>query len=214
MIYVLLINKSSFMRRIIGQILEVEKNIRVFKQANNTSSANAILDILYQEIDVVILDTHLGDSQPMGMVYATYLRKKFPGLKILMLSFQRSGACIFQMNQLGVQGFLFMDSHSKEIVKAINIIFEGRKYYSISAKRCLEKYLTYLKANEEERIYLTPTEVEYLQKITAMDPTNMNLEPGTSSNIEESIWRNITHKMQTNELEAVIEIACGLGYLP
>ena len=213
MIYVLLINRSSFIRRTMKKVLEREKNIRIVKQASSFSNADEILSHSHQEIDVVIMDTHLGNTEPLGLSFAAHLRNKFPSLKILMLSFQRTGAYVFHMSQLGIQGYLFMDSGSKEIVTAINTIHQDKTYYSESVKVCLDQYRLY-RQTKEEKLFLTPSEIEYIQTLAELDPSEMSVIPEKRVSIEAGIWNNITSKLGTKDLEMILEIAYKMGWLP
>jgi len=93
----------------------------------SVSNIKELLDSLKKKlIDVLILDLNLEDSK--GLNTLSIIHSSFPQLKILVLSSEREGEYAVKALKKGAMGYLEKAIFSKEIVKAIKYIVDGKKY--------------------------------------------------------------------------------------
>lgn len=214
MIRVFIINKNHLLIEAIKYALEREGKIKVFHQAHSYPEADQLLEAYHLEIDVVILDTHMKVSEPDGLVYATYLRKHFPQIKILMFSYHHSGLYIFQMYQEGVHGFLLKDSGPSEIIKAVNEIYKGKLYYEGKVQSLLTECTTYFGCTSEEQLYISPLELEFIQQLASLESFHRNYDIEKKKQLTyQSVWKNISHKLGTSDPDTILEIAYKNGWI-
>jgi DNA-binding NarL/FixJ family response regulator len=73
--------------------------------------------------DVMLLDMNLPDLE--GPDLARQLLKKFPAIKIIVLTSSDVTVQVKKMLQIGCQGYLLKDSDDKTIVQAIEAVYNG-----------------------------------------------------------------------------------------
>lgn len=214
MIRVLIINKSYLVGNTLKQTLEKSQNIYVVEQANSTEVADQILDTLPLEIDVIILDVQLSCHQPEGMMYASFIRKQFPEIKILVFSFYKIGAYVYHMHKQGIHGFLFKESGPAEIVKAIETIHNEKLYYKGQVDVLLKRYTSYLDKSNEDDLYMSPIEIASIKNMALIQSLNIK-EPDKYQRrfIKETIWKNIVYKLGTSDLGMILDIAYKNGWI-
>lgn len=78
-------------------------------------------DIIFMDINMPILN---------GIDATTIIKKKYPQIKIIVLSAYKDPSCFKKMINLGIQGFINKSASINEIRTAINHINNGLKYIS------------------------------------------------------------------------------------
>ncbi len=104
--------------------------------------------------DVAIIDLRLGDSS--GLEVIEEARKKHISCKFIIFTSSGSERDFLYAEQLGVSGYILKEALPDEIIHAVRIIAQGRKYYDPRILEMKMKGETVL--NEE----LTPREREVL----------------------------------------------------
>ncbi len=80
--------------------------------------------------DIVILDINLGNSS--GLELATRLIAEHPALKVLVLSGYDYPQYVRHAMQHGIMGYVLKGSSSQELIKAVQTVAQGQKYYDDS----------------------------------------------------------------------------------
>jgi two-component system invasion response regulator UvrY len=78
--------------------------------------------------DVILLDLSMPNMD--GYESAAIIQKKYPGVKVLVLTMYDSEIALIRLLQLGVRGFLKKDVHPKELKIALCRIADDGYYYS------------------------------------------------------------------------------------
>ncbi|MEO5889468.1 MAG: response regulator transcription factor [Ferruginibacter sp.] len=111
--------------------------------------------------DILLLDMNLPDMT--GMELASEIIKKYPSVKIIILSSSDIIIQVKKMLQLGCQGYLLKDSDDVTIVKAIEAVNAGEQFLSPVLQ---QQILNDLFKKKQAPAELTRREKEILQLIT------------------------------------------------
>lgn len=87
------------------------------------------------DIDVLLLDIRLPGIS--GVEVARRLRAGDSEIKILVLSSENSIDVISQIVEVGVNGFISKDSDVKELLRAIECVYEGVEYFGKDISRLI-----------------------------------------------------------------------------
>lgn len=78
--------------------------------------------------DVILLDIKMPDIS--GMDVARILRKKFPKVKIIMLTMYEHPSMVTSLYKIGVHGYLLKSTDPEEVEKAIHSVVDAGFYFS------------------------------------------------------------------------------------
>ncbi len=97
----------------------------------NCKNASEVIDfLLNNDVDLLISDYKM--PQMSGIELTVLLRKKYPKIKVLMLSVSEEAEMIREAFQAGVWGYMMKRAGRAELQKAIQSIANGQKYFSES----------------------------------------------------------------------------------
>jgi len=85
--------------------------------------------------DVVLLDIEMPKRN--GIECAKIIVKKFPEVKIAMLSMHQESSVIKHLMEIGVQGYMLKTIPSDELIFAIKTIHAGKEYFNASITKAL-----------------------------------------------------------------------------
>jgi DNA-binding NarL/FixJ family response regulator len=137
MIRVILADDHKLLREGMKAILqEAGTNIFITGQAASGTEVIALLE--EQEADVVLMDLDM--PQLNGVEATRLICKRFPRVKVLVLSMLENEQHILDATGAGARGYLLKSAGAKEVVFAIRTVAEGGEYYgSDVAKKLLLK---------------------------------------------------------------------------
>lgn len=154
------------------------------------------------DVDLIITDYNLPDDD--GLTLVRKLKRKYPDLKILVLSMHDEGHLVKEILKEGINGYVLKkDSHS-ELIDAIYAIKNGKTYLSSDINTLLMKGLH----GEGEQKLLTDREREIL-KLISREFTNKDIaeELFISERTVETHRKNIFRKTGTNNMVGLIKYA-------
>jgi two-component system invasion response regulator UvrY len=125
---VLICDDHKIVRDGLKQIILQIDRILLIEEANDGSEA--IEKIRNTKFDIVLLDITLPDKN--GLEVLKSIKEKSPASKVLMLSMHHQNEYVRKALQLGASGYLTKDAASEELIHAIRIVSEGKKYLSKS----------------------------------------------------------------------------------
>lgn len=154
---------TMFLEGIVS-LLGQESEINSIRKANNGIEA---LDIIKTtSVDLVILDISMPEMD--GIELTKILKKKYPEIKILVVSTHSNVNIISRLIRIGVNGYLLKNAEKSELLEAIHSIMEGNNYFSeetedkyICKQLRIEKQvlnLTELSSREKEILVLIANE--------------------------------------------------------
>lgn len=116
--------------------------------------------------DVIIMDLKMPIMD--GMEATQLVRKKYPGIKVLVVSMYEDDKFIIHLMEIGANGYLLKNAEPEEIRKAIYAVHENGYYFNDLVNKALLKKLVLknnIKPSFNENIDLTERELEVLKLI-------------------------------------------------
>lgn len=125
-IKILLVDDHKLVISGFKMILSQEESFEVVGVADNGLEGIDLCEKL--NADVVLLDINL--PQMSGIEAAKKIKKSNPNVKVIMLSMNEEEDYIFNADRVGADGYLLKSIENDELIKAINSVYAGEKYYS------------------------------------------------------------------------------------
>ena len=121
MIKVLLIDDHAILLDGLRSLLELEKDINVVGEF--ISGYDAMLKIKELQPDVILMDINMPDIN--GIEMTTAVKKKYPDLKVIMLTMHNHEEYFLAAIREGADGYLLKDAPSDEVINAIRAVVRG-----------------------------------------------------------------------------------------
>ena len=118
-IRILLIDDHSVVRSGLGQMLELEEDLKVVGEASNAEEALKIVDIVSP--DIILMDIKMPGMD--GVRLTKEIKQSFPSIKIIMLTLH--GDYLAEAMQAGASGYILKDIKRLELVEAIRRGYAG-----------------------------------------------------------------------------------------
>ena len=163
-IRVILAEDHTIVRQGLRSLLEQSDDIEVIAEAEDGREAVSKTEQL--KPDIVLMDI----SMPIlnGIEATRQIKKKFPDIKVLILTMHTTEEYISQILHAGASGYLVKKSAHHELLSAIKAIQKGHSYLSpLVSKKVVDEYLQKTKDDIKQDRYekLTTREREVLQLI-------------------------------------------------
>jgi DNA-binding NarL/FixJ family response regulator len=141
-----------------------DKNLQVIFETDN--GEELIESLKTQQPNIIIMDINM----PLldGMEATKIVRKKYPQIKILVITMYDNDKFIINLMENGAHGYLLKNAEPKEIIKAIYAVCENGYYFNDLVNKALLKKLVMknnLKPSFNHNIELTEREQEVLKMI-------------------------------------------------
>lgn len=131
----------TLMRQGLCKILEEQEEWRVVGQAATGRDVVKVVNEL--QPSVAILD--IGMPLLNGIEVTRQLTRRFPDLRVLILSMHAEEAYITSALEAGAQGYLLKDSADVELIRAVSSVASGKSYFSPAVARVmLDDYVRHL----------------------------------------------------------------------
>lgn len=164
-IRVLLAEDHTIVRKGLRSLLDKELSIEVVGEAEDGRDALKRAEELNP--DVVVMDISMPGLN--GLEATRQLKKRFPQMKIIILTVYSNEEYIFQTLQAGASGYLIKSAAPTDLISAINAALRGESYLSPSISRAvINEYIRKTKEmSEGKELFevLTQREREVLQLI-------------------------------------------------
>jgi two-component system, NarL family, response regulator len=152
-IRILSVDDHDLVRKGIAAILATEPDLQLIAQANEGSEA---IHLFRQHVpDVTLMDLRLPDCS--GIEATREIRNEFPQAKIIALTSYDGDQDIYRALEAGVRGYLLKEMLHTEIVRAIRIVFSGKRFIPNEVTQHLNGFFP--------EMALTPREVEVLSLV-------------------------------------------------
>lgn len=125
---ILLVDDHAIIRQGLRNMIDLERDIEVTAEAG--SGQEAIDLIRQQSFDVVVMDIAMPDKN--GVDTIRDLKHVAPDLPVLVLSGYSEDQYALNLLRMGCKGYLSKDSDTDEIIRAIKVIANGKRYISSS----------------------------------------------------------------------------------
>lgn len=153
-ISVMLADDHTLLREGLKKLLEEDENISVVGEASD--GREAIQKVESLNPDIVLMDIAMPNLN--GIEALKQIKKKFPKIKILVLSMHKNDEYVLQSFKAGASGYIIKDSAATEVFEAIKIVGKGEPYLSSKiSKIILEDLVKSPQQSEEVSFYETLT---------------------------------------------------------
>ena len=199
----LLVDDHVVMRAGTRRILEDEDDIVVVGEADDGLMALELAK--YTQPDVVVLDIAMPNLD--GVRTCRALRRRYPAMRILILTGHDNEAYVRALRRLGVQGYLLKSAGPDELVGALRAIYHGDEVFSVS-------HGLDMAGAQDDRPRPTGKEIEVLQAVArGLKNREVAEELGTSINTVEFHMRNLLTKLDATSRADALMQAQRLGWL-
>ena len=158
-------------------------------------------------IDIILMDIQMPEMD--GITATEIIKKKYPQIKVIMLTVFDEDEKIFKAIQAGADGYLLKEIDAERLYKSILEVLDGgapmTPSIALKALKLLRNPQNFNEVEEVERVKLTKRETEILEQISkglayGKIADNLFISVGTVRKHIENIYR----KLQVhNKIEAV-----------
>ncbi len=214
-IKILITDDHPFFRHGIKLLLSDSEMIGKIDEAGSGKSA---LEMLQKETyDLVIMDIKMPD---LGGIEATqYIKRNFPSVKIIGMSMYDDKTYIAKMVRAGAKGYLLKSSGKDELLKAVEMVMKGEKYFSKEVSSALMNSIisdTFpgMSSFDDENVNLTKREREIIRMV-AEEYTNVQIGEnlGISPRTVDTHRRNLLQKLRVKNTAGLVKYALKNGIL-
>ncbi len=158
MIKLMLVDDHAVLRDGLRNILELEDDIRVVGEA--VSGDDALKNVPMCEPDVILMDINMPEKN--GVEVTGILKKKYPSIKVLVLTMHKHDEYFMAAIREGADGYLLKDAPSEQVVEAIRTVARGESVIHPSMTKKLLNFHQQQQEQPKENV-LTEREMEVLQ---------------------------------------------------
>lgn len=183
-------------------------NVKVVGEALN--GEEVLKELENKEADIVLLDINMPVMD--GIVTTKKIHKRFPKVKVLMLTMYKRKEFIVQLVEAGVSGYVLKNTGAEELHDAIRVVYEGGEYFG---EEITKEILQGMRRKEHsEEILFSKREKEIL-KLLADELTSQQIADKLfiSFHTVESHRRNLLSKAGTKTTTGLIRFAAEHGML-
>jgi len=144
--------------------LSADENLDVIMEADN--GEDLLKELEKKSPDVILMDLKMPIMD--GMEATKVIRKKFPSVKVLVVTMYEDDKFIIHLMENGANGYLLKNAEPEEIRKSIYAVYENGYYFNDLVNKALLKKLVLknnLKPSFNQNIDLTEREQEVLKLI-------------------------------------------------
>ncbi len=144
-----------------GLRLILSKHRHILLENAYSNTADLLEGLQQSQPDVLLLDIQFSDTT--GDQLLPLLLKRYPLMRILVLTGIDSALYIYNMLREGASGYVLKNSASGEIVTAIETVNRGAVYLEETLKEKVELFKDKIKYKEALKPTLSPKEMEILK---------------------------------------------------
>lgn len=119
-------------------LVEAEPDIAVIGEANDGLEAMRLVENL--KPDVLLVDLAMPGLN--GLEVTRQVRKRFPNVRVIVLSMHANEAYVLEALRNGASGYIIKESSVREVTKGIREVAAGRRFLSMSlSQEAIDVYL-------------------------------------------------------------------------
>ncbi len=163
-IRILLADDHEIFRDGFQVMLKKQENIKLIGDAAN---GRELVDMVMQlQPDVVITDIKMPELD--GVAATRIITGKYPGIQVIGLTMFDDDNLIIDMLEAGAKGYLLKSAHKKEIIDAIQTVYNKEVYYCKNTSANLMRLIAQSRYNpykQEPKPVFTEKELEVIRMI-------------------------------------------------
>lgn len=194
-------------------IVEQNENNQVISMASNGAELLKQLEIV--QPDLILLDIDMPVMN--GMEALPLIKKKYPEVKVIVLTMHEEKSLVKKFTSLGAQGFVVKSTDQDELLMAINRVIYGGQYFSSSLTLNMIAQGMSPATNsdfDDKKAILTDREVEILKLIAAgMSNKEIGEKLFISHRTVDTHRTNLMKKLEVNNIAGLIRYAIKHGFV-
>lgn len=208
---IIIAEDQTLVRQGLRSLLDSEAELRVVAEAEN--GLEAIRIAAKHKPDLILLD--LAMPKLSGISALKEIKRKFPGIKILALTFHTSEEYILEAFKSGADGYCLKNDTHAELLSAIRHVLSGKVYLSpLISDKVLKGYLEKRQQNVPDTSLekLTQREKEVLKLVgeSYTSPEIGNILCISTKTVHKH-RSNIMNKLNLHSASALTAYAIGKG---
>lgn len=209
-IRIIIADDHRIIRDGLRMVLSQNQQFEIIKEVSNGVELLKGLDL--EACDVVLLDISMPELN--GLESLRLIKLNYPTLKVLIITMHDEPDYVLKAIQNGADGYILKNSDHQEIIKAIETLYEGKKYYNSTVSNIMVESLNKKPIFEMEPIHLTNREKEIL-KLVANGLSNKLIadELNISSRTVETHRTNLLRKFDVYNTAELVKKASELDLL-
>ncbi|MFD2615826.1 response regulator [Terrilactibacillus laevilacticus] len=152
-----LIDDHRLFREGVKRILEMESDFEVVAEGDNGSVVEAIIE--GSNPDVILMDINMPEMN--GVEATRSLVKKYPDVKILILSIHDDETYVTHVLKCGALGYLLKEMDADSLIEAVKVVADGGAYIHPKVTHNLVKEFRRLAENGYQREASGFRDIEY-----------------------------------------------------
>jgi DNA-binding NarL/FixJ family response regulator len=210
-IRVLLVDDHAIERQGVRSLLDAQPDMRVVGEAGDGLEALPL--VAQTRPDVVVTETIM--PRMNGLELTGQLLRRYPELKVLVLTRNDREDCVLRLVQAGAGGYLLKTVDTSDLINALRAVMHGGRVLQPSALECvLDDYLQRVREPSARRyaVELTAREREVL-KLIAEGNTNQDIAEllCLSRKTVETHRSNIMDKLDMHKVTDLVKYAIREG---
>ncbi|XHR92685.1 response regulator [Mucilaginibacter sp. UC70_90] len=193
--------------------LTQDENLEVMLEAGD--GEDLIKGIETNMPDVIIMDLKMPVMD--GMEATKHIKKKYPDMKILVVTMYDDEKFVIHLMEIGANGYLLKNAEAEEIRKAIYSVYETGYYFNNIVSNALLKKLVIkgnIKPSFKEGVELTEREQDVLKLICAEKTANeMGKQLFLSPRSVEGIRQRLIDKVGVRNTAGLVMFAVKNGII-
>ncbi len=138
----------------ISTLIESQPNLHVVCKAQNGKELIHFVEISVPDLCIIDMEMPIMD----GMAASELLLKRFPDLKIIVLTMYQEQSLVKNLVNMGISGYLLKTSDKDELLFAINQVLKGKTYF--------DGKLMNQTRNAEEELITSPNDFSKVSKLS------------------------------------------------
>lgn len=130
---IVILDDHTLFRIGLSAILKQDTNIRIVGDYQNFEQMKSLVPNM--QADIVFVDLTLGEES--GLDVAKYIKNVNPALKVVILSSHKEEFYVLNSIEAGVDGYIHKDVDHDELLKGVQKIIKGEKFYSLEISNLL-----------------------------------------------------------------------------
>src|SRR5574340_928162 len=157
---VLIVDDHILFRSGLKLLLEAEPGIEVAGEAKEGSEALNIIE--KQQPNVVLMDIAMPGMN--GMEATREIKRRWPEIKVLILTMHRSDEYFFEVLKAGASGYILKGAETSDLINAVRVVGRGEVFlYPSMAEKLVKDYLNHIKWEDGAGSLLSGREKEILK---------------------------------------------------
>ncbi|MCA0971559.1 response regulator transcription factor [Halobacillus litoralis] len=218
---IVLIDDHKLFREGVKRILDFESSFEVVAEGDDGSSAAQLIEQYMP--DVVLMDINMPTMN--GVEATAEITKKFPDMKVIILSIHDDENYVTHALKTGAQGYLLKEMDSDALIEAIKVVGDGGSYLHPKVTHNLVAEYRRLSETNGNNAYRTIEYRKPLHLLTRRECEVLQLLADGNSNrgVAESLYisektvknhvSNILQKMNVNDRTQAVVTAIKNGWV-